>query len=59
MINILIIGGAGHVGASLANKLLEKDTVSIVILDNLSTGKNKIYYFVKTLNLLLLSKRVI
>ena len=59
MINILIIGGAGHVGASLANKLLEKDTVSIVILDNLSAGKNKIYYFVKTLNLLLLSKRVI
>ena len=41
MINILITGGAGHVGASLANKLSEKDNVSIVILDNLSTGKKQ------------------
>lgn len=36
--NILITGGAGNIGSSLAKKLLENPNYHIVIIDNLSTG---------------------
>ncbi|MFC0605128.1 NAD-dependent epimerase/dehydratase family protein [Winogradskyella pulchriflava] len=38
MTNILITGGAGQLGSSLATKLALIDNVTIVIIDNLSTG---------------------
>jgi UDP-glucose 4-epimerase len=41
MINILITGGAGHIGASLVNNLLLKDGVNVVVIDNLLTGKKE------------------
>lgn len=37
-INILITGGAGNIGSSLARKLSENSNYNIVIVDNLSTG---------------------
>ncbi|GAB4449327.1 MAG: NAD-dependent epimerase/dehydratase family protein [Bacteroidia bacterium] len=37
-INILITGGAGNIGSSLARKLSENSNYNIVIIDNLSTG---------------------
>tara|TARA_A100001015_G_C15001410_1_gene718658 strand:- start:953 stop:1879 length:927 start_codon:yes stop_codon:yes gene_type:complete len=39
MINILITGGAGHIGASLVNNLILKHDFNIVVVDNLLTGK--------------------
>ncbi len=36
--NILITGGAGNIGSSLARKLAENSNYQIVIVDNLSTG---------------------
>ncbi|WP_412560334.1 NAD-dependent epimerase/dehydratase family protein [Winogradskyella sp. MIT101101] len=39
MINILITGGAGQLGSSLAAKLALNTDVNVVIIDNLSTGK--------------------
>jgi UDP-glucose 4-epimerase len=39
MINILITGGAGQLGGSIASRLALKENVNIVIIDNLSTGK--------------------
>jgi UDP-glucuronate decarboxylase len=43
MVNILVTGGAGQLGSSLALKLSLKDDVTVVIIDNLSTGdKSKI-----------------
>lgn len=42
-INILITGGAGNIGSSLARKLSENPDYNIVIVDNLSTGsKDKV-----------------
>lgn len=38
MINILLTGGAGFIGSSMAERLLENPDVFIVIVDNLSTG---------------------
>jgi len=38
-INILITGGAGHIGASLVNNLILKHDFNIVVVDNLLTGK--------------------
>ena len=38
MTNILITGGAGQLGSSLAAKLALNNNIFIVILDNLSTG---------------------
>jgi len=38
MATILITGGAGNVASALANKLAEKKSNFIVIVDNLSTG---------------------
>lgn len=39
MKNILITGGAGFIGSSLASRLLENDEYNIVLFDNLITGK--------------------
>lgn len=39
--HILITGGAGNIGSSLAKKLAENPNYQIVILDNLSTGSEK------------------
>jgi UDP-glucose 4-epimerase len=39
MTNILITGGAGQLGSSLAVKLALIENVTVVIIDNLSTGK--------------------
>jgi UDP-glucuronate decarboxylase len=41
MINILITGGAGFIGSSLADKLLENRDYRLVVVDNLITGKQK------------------
>ena len=38
MVKILITGGAGFIPSSLADKLLERDDVSLVLVDNLLTG---------------------
>ncbi|WP_370000547.1 NAD-dependent epimerase/dehydratase family protein [Winogradskyella sp.] len=38
MINVLITGGAGQLGSSLAAKLALNNDVNVVIIDNLSTG---------------------
>ena len=39
MTNILITGGAGQLGSSLAAKLSLRNDVTVVVIDNLSTGK--------------------
>ena len=39
MKNILITGGAGNIGSSLADELSQRDMYNITIVDNLSTGK--------------------
>lgn len=39
MIKILITGGAGNVGGSLASRLVDNDNFFVVIVDNLLTGK--------------------
>ena len=41
MTRILVTGGAGFIGSSLADKLAEKDDVEITIVDNLLTGDKK------------------
>lgn len=38
MTNFLITGGAGHIGSSLAERLIENENYRVVIIDNLSTG---------------------
>jgi len=38
MISVLLTGGAGFIGSSLAEKLLENPEIFLVIVDNLSTG---------------------
>jgi UDP-glucose 4-epimerase len=38
MINILVTGGAGQLGSSIASKLTLKEGIAVVIIDNLSTG---------------------
>jgi UDP-glucose 4-epimerase len=40
MSTILITGGAGNIGSSLATKLSENSTNTIVIIDNLTTGSS-------------------
>jgi UDP-glucose 4-epimerase len=43
MINILVTGGAGQLGSSIAYKLSLQKNVTVVIIDNLSTGdKSKV-----------------
>ena len=39
MTNILVTGGAGQLGSSLAAKLALNKNIQVVIIDNLSTGK--------------------
>lgn len=41
MVNILITGGAGNLGSSLACKLVENSNYSVVVVDNLITGTIK------------------
>ncbi|TAE00430.1 MAG: NAD-dependent epimerase/dehydratase family protein [Bacteroidetes bacterium] len=41
MTNILITGGAGFIGSSLADYLLQKGNYKIVLVDNLLTGQMK------------------
>ena len=41
MTKILITGGAGNVGSSLANYLLHNGEYDVVIFDNLLTGELK------------------
>jgi len=41
MKKILITGGAGFIGSSLAEKLLQKKDNFVVVIDNLSTGHKK------------------
>ena len=38
---VLITGGAGFVGSSLADALLQKGNYEIVIVDNLLTGRSE------------------
>ena len=38
---ILITGGAGFIGSSLADSFLEKDKYEIVLVDNMLTGRNE------------------
>ena len=38
MTNILITGGAGQLGSSIADKLSQREDFTVVIIDNLSTG---------------------
>jgi UDP-glucose 4-epimerase len=38
MINILLTGGAGFIGSSMAERLLENPDIYLVIVDDLSTG---------------------
>ena len=38
MTKILVTGGAGNVGGSLARKLVENPNYFVIIVDNLSTG---------------------
>lgn len=47
MINVLLTGGAGFIGSSLAEKLLENPEIFLVVVDDLSTGiseKLPLYY---------------
>ncbi|NRD22835.1 NAD-dependent epimerase/dehydratase family protein [Winogradskyella litoriviva] len=39
MINILVTGGAGQLGSTLASKLSNNKSTTVVIIDNLSTGE--------------------
>ena len=52
MIRILITGGAGHIGASLANRLARKSDHLIYVLDNLLTGSIKNLHQSKNINFL-------
>lgn len=52
MKKILITGGAGFIGSNLVRRLMHNS--SIIVLDNLSTGKKKIYHKIKMLNFLIL-----
>ena len=36
--NILVTGGAGHIGGALCRKLVENENIYVTILDDLSTG---------------------
>ena len=38
MTNILVTGGAGQLGSAMASKLAQKPNVTVVVIDNLSTG---------------------
>ena len=40
MKKIIITGGAGFIGSHLIEKLLNKDIVEILVIDDLSTGKS-------------------
>ncbi len=39
MVNVLITGGAGFIGSSLADRLLQEDRYQVTLVDNLLTGE--------------------
>ena len=39
MLNILITGGAGFIGSSLADRLIQESDNHVVVVDNLLTGR--------------------
>lgn len=39
MVNVLITGGAGFIGSSLADRLLQEDGYQVTLVDNLLTGE--------------------
>lgn len=41
MINILVTGGAGNVGGALSRALVKNKNYFVVVVDNLSTGKQE------------------
>jgi UDP-glucose 4-epimerase len=41
MKNILVTGGAGHVGSSLVERLLKEDEYRVTVVDDLSTGRRR------------------
>ena len=42
MKNILVTGGAGYIGSHIVEKLVEKRSLKIFIVDNLSTGHKRL-----------------
>ena len=41
MKKILVTGGAGNIGSSLANELLKQENTCVYVFDNLLTGKKE------------------
>ena len=48
---IVVTGGAGFVGSNLIELILKKTKYKIISFDNYSSGKKKIIFSVKELNM--------